>query len=137
MRTRCGLSPRADHTRCTVAGLTPTALAIDRQLRCVSPAGVVCWVSRTISSIFSTGMLVLRPRPERTLANLVNPSSSKRDRHAATLVGETPSSAPLAVLALPADAINSAFARVTSRRGDVRDLDRPSRDLDRLSRIWR
>lgn len=39
--------PRADHTRCTVAGLTPAALAIDRQLQCVSPSGLDSWVNRS------------------------------------------------------------------------------------------
>src|ERR1019366_1531175 len=43
--TRCGFSPRDDQTRCTVAGLTPTALAMDRQLQCVSPSRLLSWVS--------------------------------------------------------------------------------------------
>src|SRR5450759_2406987 len=37
--TRCGLRPRPDQIRCTVAGLTSLAFAIDRQLQCVSPSG--------------------------------------------------------------------------------------------------
>ena len=47
--TKCGWRPLADHTRCTVALLTPTALAIVRVLPCVAPfdfSGVVlCSIS--------------------------------------------------------------------------------------------
>jgi len=42
-----GLKPRADQIRCTVAGLTPWALAIVRQLQCVSPGGFKCSVAST------------------------------------------------------------------------------------------
>ena len=51
--TRCGFRPRPDQIRCPVAGLTATALAIDRQLECVAPAGLSCWVRCTIWSTFS------------------------------------------------------------------------------------
>ena len=37
--TRCGFRPLADQISWTVAGLTPWALAIVRQLQCVSPSG--------------------------------------------------------------------------------------------------
>src|SRR6202011_3825604 len=47
---RCGCSPRADQMRCTVALLTPCALASDRQLQCVSPSGGSCNVAGTIAA---------------------------------------------------------------------------------------
>src|SRR5688572_26711917 len=59
--TRCGLRPRADQMRCTVAGLTPCALAIERQLQCVSPGRVSSRLARTISATFSTEIDALRP----------------------------------------------------------------------------
>ena len=68
------------------------ALAIDRQLQCVSPSGLDSWVNRTISSIYSAGLCGLRPRPGRTRPSLASPSSAKRLRQATTLDGETPTS---------------------------------------------
>src|SRR5512146_1052701 len=53
--TRCGCSPRARHTRCTVTRLTPTRAAIVRVDQCVAPGGVSCTVTRTISSTVSRG----------------------------------------------------------------------------------
>ena len=54
--TRCGLRLCASQIRCTVAGDTPWAVAIDRQLQCVSPAGFSCNVALTISATFSAGI---------------------------------------------------------------------------------
>jgi hypothetical protein len=53
--------PRADQIRCTVAGLTPWALAIDRQDQCVSAGGLSCSVARTISATFCWLIDGLRP----------------------------------------------------------------------------
>lgn len=56
----------ADHTRCTVAGLTPCALAMLRHDQCVSPGGVECKVASAMTSIFSFGIDGLQPRPRST-----------------------------------------------------------------------
>ncbi len=125
--TRCGCSPRAHQIRCTVAGLTPCDLAIDRQLQCVSPCGLSCSVACTIAATFSAPIEGLRPRPSRTRANFASPSAANRSRHAVTLAGDTPSPPAIAVVATPSAASSSAFARVTSRCGAVRDRARLSR----------
>src|SRR6478736_1806344 len=85
--TRCGLSPRADHTCCTVDFDTPVAAAMVLQLHWVSPWGRQFKVRSTISSIVSCGMDFLRPRPWRTWANLTSPSSANRTRHPLTDAG--------------------------------------------------
>jgi len=120
--TRCGLSPRADQIRCTVAGLTPWARAIDRQLQCVSSAGLSCKVARTISATFSSLIDGLRPRPARTPPNPFSPSSPKRSRHALTVVGETLTCAAICVFATPSLASSNARARATSRCAATPDL---------------
>ena len=71
--TRCGAKPRSDQIRCTVAGLTPTRLAIVRHDQCVAPGGVVVVVNRTISAIVSSGIEGLRPRPSRILLHSGQP----------------------------------------------------------------
>jgi len=88
--TRCGLSSRADQIRCTVAGDTPCALAIVRQLQCVSPSGVWCNVACTIACTFSGVIDALRPRPGRTTPKPFRPSASNRSRQLLTVVGDTP-----------------------------------------------
>lgn len=90
-----GHSP--DQIRCTVAELTPCALAIERHDQCVSPAGLSCSVACTIASTFSVGIDGLRPRPGRTVPNSFSPSWEKRSRHALTVLGESPSVAPISV----------------------------------------
>src|SRR3978361_2507764 len=85
--TRCGFSPRADHTRCTVSLDTPTRSAIVRHDQCVSPSGVEFFVSSTISSIFDCGIVGFGPRPFRTCPNLTNPSTENRSRQDTTLAG--------------------------------------------------
>ena len=119
--TRWGWIPRANQIRCTVEGDTPARLAIDRQLQCVSPGGVSCKVSRTISSTFSTGIDGFGPRPGRTAEKFCRPSSENRSRHAATVAGETWTSLAILVVANPSAAINNARARKTSRCGAVRE----------------
>ena len=57
-----GCRPRLDQIRCTVAGLTPTFLAIVRHDQRVCPAGVLFVVSSTLSAIFSSGIKALRPQ---------------------------------------------------------------------------
>jgi len=71
----------ASQIRCTVAGLTPCAFAIERQLQGVSPGGVACNVASIISATFSGTTCGLRPRPARTL---VKPSGHS-DKTAATV----------------------------------------------------
>src|SRR5680860_825420 len=125
--TRCGFKPRADQIRCTVAGLTPCAFAIARQLQCVWPGGVVSCVARTISAILSSEIDGLRPRPVATSPNLTRPCSANRSRQACTVDGATPTCTAIAVFARPCPASNSARARCTCRCGAVRDLLRLSR----------
>src|SRR5664279_2847890 len=105
------LRPRADQTRCTVAGDTPTFLAIVRHDQCVCPSGLECRVSSTISSILSCGIVDLRPRPSRTLPSLASPSSAKRSRQARTVEAFTPTRAAIRVFATPSAASSSASAR--------------------------
>ena len=93
--TRCGLSPRAAHTRCTVAADTPAFAAIVRHDQWVWPSGVECLVRCTISSIFSCGIVDLRPRPARTFPSFAKPSSANRARHARTVAGFTPTCAAI------------------------------------------
>ena len=116
------LRPRADQIRCTVAGLTPPASAIDRQLQYVSPSGLAFCGNPTISSIFSEVILGLRPLPGRTRPIVATPSSPKRSRHATTLAGETSNRPAIAVEAKPSAANNNAFARITSRCAAVPHL---------------
>ena len=110
-----GLRPRAAQIRCTVAALTPWALAIERQLQCVSPAGFSCSVACTIAATFSGGIEGFRPLPGRTPENAFNPSCSNRSRHAATVVADRPATAAIRVLAIPRPAISNTLARCTSR----------------------
>src|SRR5664279_1025899 len=70
--TRCGFSPRADHTRCTVSLDTPTLVAIVRQDQCVSPSGLEFIVRARISSITVCGIVGFTPRPGRTRPNLLS-----------------------------------------------------------------
>ncbi len=112
---------------------TPCAVAIDRQLQCVPPAGVSSRVARTISATFSAEILDLRPRPGATCPNLVTPCAANRSRQAGTLPGETPNRAAIAVLATPSAANSNACARTTSRCGAVADLLNASRIFRWLS----
>src|SRR3978361_444613 len=95
--TRCGFSPRADHTRCTVSLDTPTRSAIVRHDQCVSPSGVEFLVRSTISSILSCGIVGFRPLPLRTFPSFANPSAANLVRHADTVAGSTlhPAATPL------------------------------------------
>jgi hypothetical protein len=93
-----------------------------RQLQCVSPAGLVSCVARTISVIFSFEIDGLRPRPLATSPNFTMPCSTNRSRHAFTVDGETPTSAATAAFARPCPANNNARARSTSRCGALTDL---------------
>jgi hypothetical protein len=88
--TKCGLRPRADHTRCTAAEDTPTRAAIVRHDQCVCPTGLEFLVKSTISSIVACGIVDFRPRPARTSPSLAKPSWVNRDRHARTMLGLTP-----------------------------------------------
>ena len=71
--------------RCTVAGLTPWALAIVRQLQCVSPGGVVWVVAATIALTLAAEIMGLRPRPGRTSVRAAGPPLAKRWRHMITM----------------------------------------------------
>src|ERR1035437_1040621 len=128
--TGCGLRPRPDQIRWTVAGETPTCLAIDRQLQCVSPEGFSCWVRRTISSTLAAVTPGLRPRPSRTWPNFDSPSSANLPRHERTVTGVTPTLAAILELATPSAAINNTVARFTSRCAAVEDRGEPQRKHD-------
>jgi hypothetical protein len=138
--TRCGLSPRADHTRCTVSLETPTRWAIVRVLQCVCPAGVECWVNSTISSTTACEIIALRPRPGATCANLVSPCASNRARQARTVIAVTPTCSAIRVFATPPAANNNARDRCTMGRGPrdrqrLQHLTLTRRDHQRRSRI--
>jgi hypothetical protein len=49
------------------------------------------------------------------LTDAFSPSASKFSRHLVTVAGDTPISFAILVVAKPSEAINSAFARCTSR----------------------
>ena len=125
--TRCGLSPRADQTRCTVAFDTPTSFAIVRVLQCVPPFGLQLRVRSTISSILSCGISGGRPRPGATLPNFVNPCSANRFRHARTVTGVTPVSVAIWAFATPSAASSRTRARCTSRCAAVCEAANRSR----------
>src|SRR3990172_7310124 len=61
--TRWGCRPWASQIRCTVAGLTPWACAMVRQLQWVAALGLVCSVASTTCLIFFAEIDRLRPRP--------------------------------------------------------------------------
>src|SRR5664280_521212 len=128
--TRCGLRPRPDQIRCTVAGLTSLAFAIDRQLQCVSPSGRPSCVSRTISSTLLAGIDGLRPRPLATRPNSRNPSAANRLRQPTTVLTATPHSAAILALATPSPANSRALDRTTSRCA-------AKVDLDNVCKVWR
>src|SRR6476646_3840928 len=115
--TRCGAKPRSDQIRCTVAGLTPTCLAIVRHDQCVAPGGVVVVVNSTIRAIVSSGIEGLRPRPSRIFSSPANPSSTNRVRHARTVTGVTPTSSAITALATPSAAISNTRDCNTCRCG--------------------
>src|SRR5512142_619884 len=79
--TRCGCSPRARQTRCTVSRLTPTRAAIVRVDQCVAPGGASCNVTRTISFTVSAGIEGLRPRASPSSANRAPPPAHRHRRH--------------------------------------------------------
>ncbi len=80
---------RADPRR--VAGLTPCALAIERQLQWVAPGDVVCVVACTICVIFAAEIVGLRPRPGIVSVNACTPPRANRRRHMITVGRLTPS----------------------------------------------
>ena len=89
--TRCGFSPKACQTRCTVAGDRPQAVAIERVLQWVAPSGMVSRV-RTSSSATRSSVTV-RGAPLRGSSR--SPSSrppAKRSRHLPTVWAQTPAS---------------------------------------------
>lgn len=79
-------------------------------------------VGRSAAENESSTRCGLSPRAE-----LREPFSSESGRHALTLLGATPNSDAIAVLAMPRAASNKTLARVTSRCGAVRDF----------ARLWR
>lgn len=107
------LQTRADQIRCTVAGLTLCALAIDRQLQWVSPGGLSCGVAWTMASTLSAGMEGLRPRPSCTFPNVASPSAVNRLRQARTVIDDTPTRWAIWVLATPSTANSRAWAHIT------------------------
>ena len=59
---RCGFRPNARQMRLTVAALSPHALAIERVLQCVAPAGIVSKVCTTTRSTSSSPIVRGAPR---------------------------------------------------------------------------
>src|SRR5450755_3985936 len=75
---RCGLRLWLFQMLFTVDLLTSCASAIDRQLQCVIPLGLLRKVASTMDWIFSGPYVALRPRPEATSHIPAGPSRSKR-----------------------------------------------------------
>jgi hypothetical protein len=89
--TKFSLRPFAEHTRCTVALLTPTALAIVPVLQCAAPFGFSCVVLCRISSIFSVGIEGLRPGRGESFSTSTTRSVANRARHNETVFFDVPS----------------------------------------------
>src|SRR4030067_1082544 len=70
--------------RWTVAGETPAALAIVRQLQCVASSGVVFRVASTSRFTISAGKVGLRPRPASISVRTWRPPAAHRSRHTTT-----------------------------------------------------
>jgi hypothetical protein len=107
---RCGFSPKARQTRCTVAGDRPHAAAIERVLQCVAPSGMVSRV-RTSSSATRSSVTV-RGAPLRGPSR--KPSSrcsAKRPRHLPTVWAQAPTSPATARLARPSAQRSTILAR--------------------------
>jgi hypothetical protein len=102
---------------------TPTCSAIVRVLQWVSPSGVAFWVSSTIRSITSCGIVCFRPRPGTTFPSVASPRTSNWVRHERTVTAVAPTVDAITVFATPSAASSSARARCTSRCGAVRDTD--------------
>jgi hypothetical protein len=125
--TRWGLSPLADQIRCTVAGLTPACLAIDRHDQCVASLGLECWVNSTISATFSSLIDGFRPRPVATSPNPVSPSWVNCARHASTVGRDTPATSLISEFDTPSAADNSTRARCTTRCAATRECAKLSK----------
>ena len=110
-----GRDPASGPDRCTFEDETPTRLAIERPLQCVSPSGFSCNVERTISSTFSAGIDGFGPGLDAPAAKFTSPSSANRSRHAATVARRDMHLAAIRVFATPPAAINIAPACNTSR----------------------
>ena len=86
------LRPCASQMRCTVAGLTPWALAIERQLQCVCPAAWSGSSPATIALTFAAEIVRLAPATRAfTSVSACGPPSAKRSRHMITVGRLTPS----------------------------------------------
>ncbi len=109
-----------------MAGLTPWALAIVRQLQCVWPGGLLCVVACTIASILAAEIDGLRPRPGRVSVSACGPPSANRARHRITVGRDTPSRRAILLLATPAPASNTIRARSATPCGVVGALTQRS-----------
>ena len=97
--------------RCTVAGLTPWAAAIVRQLQCVSCGGTVWVVAATIALTLAAEIVGLRPRPGFTSVRAAGPSAAKRARHMITVGRLTNSWRAISLLEPPSAASSTIRAR--------------------------
>jgi hypothetical protein len=122
---RCGFSPKARQTRPTVVAERHAALAIERRLQWVAPAGIVSRVRVTSAATASS--------PIRRGAPLLGSSDSpasrslaKRSRHLPAVWAQAPASAATAWLVRPAAQRRTMRARSASPCGAFRRRDKPS-----------
>src|SRR5271157_1682265 len=109
--------------RCTVALLTPTALAIDRVLQCVAASGFSWVVFRTIRVTVSAVMAGVRPGRDASFSIPAVRRAANRLRHRPTVGFEVWSSAAMVSLVLPSAAAKTIFPRNTKREGVLRPRD--------------
>src|ERR1035437_9949070 len=114
--TRCGLSPRAFHSLCTVVRDSPQCSAMVRFDQWVASGGVVCSVPSIIWSIRSWLITGLRPRPSCTSPTHSIPSVSKWSRQAVTIAAEPGSEVVQAWPTFPEYATITALAGARARR---------------------
>src|SRR3989454_1474163 len=113
--------------RCTVAGLTPCASAMVRQLQWVIPFGVVWSVASMICFTFFAEIDGRRPRPFSTSVSAGVPPSSKRSRHRITVGRLVPSCRAMLRLERPSAANRMMRDRSTMLCGVLRARTHASR----------
>lgn len=122
---RCGRRPKARQTRPTVVAERPAALAIERRLQWVAPAGIASRVRVTSAATASS--------PIRRGAPLLGSSDSpasraaaKRSRHLPTVRAQTPASPATAWLVRPSAQRRTMRARSASPCGALLRRAKPS-----------
>ena len=122
---RCGFSPKARQTRPTVEADRPAALAIERRLQWVAPAGIASRVRVTSAATASSP--IRRGAP--LLGSSDRPASraaANRSRHLPTMWAQTRTSPATARLVRPSAQRRTTRARNASPCGAFRRRAKPS-----------